>query len=707
MFKRIRKRDGKIVKFETEKITNAITKAGLATGEFGPEIAKPLALKVLNLAQNVITHKTPTVEEIQDVVEEVLLSSPYRKTAKAYILYREQRARVRSIAAKAQVDLVDQYLGRLDWQVNENSNMTFSLQGLNNYVSSEITKIYWLNKIYPSEVRQAHIDGDFHMHDLNILSVYCVGWDLYDLLLEGFRGAAGKIESRPARHLRSALGQVTNFFYTLQGEAAGAQAFSNFDTLMAPFIKYDGLSYNDVKQALQEFVFNINVPTRVGFQAPFTNVTLDLTVPNYYANQGVIIGGKPQDKTYKEFQHEVDLFNKAFLEVMLEGDAKGRVFTFPIPTYNITADFDWENRNLDALWQITSKYGVPYFSNFINSDMSPEDARSMCCRLRIDNRGLKKRGGGLFGASPLTGSTGVVTINMARLGYLAKDEDDFLERLGALMGLAKESLEIKRKALEDFTVASLYPYAKYYLRNIKKRFGEYWKNHFSTIGLIGMNEACLNLFKEGVAQDRARNFTLKVLDFMRDKLLEFQKETGNEFNLEATPGESTSYRLAMIDKKKYPGIICASNGERKKDKPTESGTGQNGIEPFYTNSTHLPVNYTDDIFEVLDLQDKMQTKYTGGTVIHIFAGEKIEDATVVKNLVRKICENYRLPYFTITPTFSICPNHTYIAGEHDTCPRCGTETEIYSRIVGYLRPVSQWNKGKKEEFKRRKTFKLS
>ncbi|MCL0086135.1 ribonucleoside triphosphate reductase [Thermodesulfovibrionales bacterium] len=707
MFKRIRKRDGKIVKFETEKITNAITKAGLATGEFGPEIAKPLALKVLNLAQNVITHKTPTVEEIQDVVEEVLLSSPYRKTAKAYILYREQRARVRSIAAKAQVDLVDQYLGRLDWQVNENSNMTFSLQGLNNYVSSEITKIYWLNKIYPSEVRQAHIDGDFHIHDLNILSVYCVGWDLYDLLLEGFRGAAGKIESRPARHLRSALGQVTNFFYTLQGEAAGAQAFSNFDTLMAPFIKYDGLSYNDVKQALQEFVFNINVPTRVGFQAPFTNVTLDLTVPNYYANQGVIIGGKPQDKTYKEFQHEVDLFNKAFLEVMLEGDAKGRVFTFPIPTYNITADFDWENRNLDALWQITSKYGVPYFSNFINSDMSPEDARSMCCRLRIDNRGLKKRGGGLFGASPLTGSTGVVTINMARLGYLAKDEDDFLERLGALMGLAKESLEIKRKALEDFTVASLYPYAKYYLRNIKKRFGEYWKNHFSTIGLIGMNEACLNLFKEGVAQDRARNFTLKVLDFMRDKLLEFQKETGNEFNLEATPGESTSYRLAMIDKKKYPGIICASNGERKKDKPTESGTEQNGIEPFYTNSTHLPVNYTDDIFEVLDLQDKMQTKYTGGTVIHIFAGEKIEDATVVKNLVRKICENYRLPYFTITPTFSICPNHTYIAGEHDTCPRCGTETEIYSRIVGYLRPVSQWNKGKKEEFKRRKTFKLS
>ncbi|MCL0040099.1 ribonucleoside triphosphate reductase [Thermodesulfovibrionales bacterium] len=707
MFKRIRKRDGKIVKFETEKITNAITKAGLATGEFGPEIAKPLALKVLNLAQNVITHKTPTVEEIQDVVEEVLLSSPYRKTAKAYILYREQRARVRSIAAKAQVDLVDQYLGKLDWQVNENSNMTFSLQGLNNYVSSEITKIYWLNKIYPSEVRQAHIDGDFHIHDLNILSVYCVGWDLYDLLLEGFRGAAGKIESRPARHLRSALGQVTNFFYTLQGEAAGAQAFSNFDTLMAPFIKYDGLSYNDVKQALQEFVFNINVPTRVGFQAPFTNVTLDLTVPNYYANQGVIIGGKPQDKTYKEFQHEVDLFNKAFLEVMLEGDAKGRVFTFPIPTYNITADFDWENRNLDALWQITSKYGVPYFSNFINSDMSPEDARSMCCRLRIDNRGLKKRGGGLFGASPLTGSTGVVTINMARLGYLAKDEDDFLERLGALMGLAKESLEIKRKALEDFTVASLYPYAKYYLRNIKKRFGEYWKNHFSTIGLIGMNEACLNLFKEGVAQDRARNFTLKVLDFMRDKLLEFQKETGNEFNLEATPGESTSYRLAMIDKKKYPGIICASNGERKKDKPTESGTRQNGIEPFYTNSTHLPVNYTDDIFEVLDLQDKMQTKYTGGTVIHIFAGEKIEDATVVKNLVRKICENYRLPYFTITPTFSICPNHTYIAGEHDTCPRCGTETEIYSRIVGYLRPVSQWNKGKKEEFKRRKTFKLS
>ena len=695
MFSKIKKRDGRAVKFDAEKITNAIAKAGAATGEFDYKAAKRLTLKVLNLAEQVIKRKTLAVEEIQDIVEEVLLSSTYRKTAKAYILYRDQHAKIREITTRADIDLVDNYLEQLDWQVNENSNMAFSLQGLNNYISSEISKVYWLNKVYPPEIRQAHINGEFHIHDLNILSVYCVGWDLYDLLMEGFKGASGKIESSPARHFRSALGQVVNFFYTLQGEAAGAQAFSNFDTLLAPFIRYDGLSYKEVKQALQEFIFNINVPTRVGFQTPFTNITLDLTVPETFADQPVIIGGKPQKETYREFQREMDLLNRAFLEVMLEGDAKGRVFTFPIPTYNITKDFNWENPNLDLLWKVTARYGVPYFSNFINSDMKPEDARSMCCRLRLDNRELQKRGGGLFGANPLTGAIGVVTINMPRLGYLAKDGYEFIAELEMLMVLAKESLEIKRKVLEKFTEGNLYPYAKFYLRGVKARLGSYWKNHFSTIGLVGMNEACLNLFGENITSSKGRIFTLKALNSMRDKLLEFQEETGNNYNLEATPAEGTSYRLAKIDKGKYPEIICAGEKEYKK-----------GAEPFYTNSTQLPVNFTDDVFEVMDLQDEMQTRYTGGTVVHLFIGEKIENPETVKNLVRKICENYHLPYFTITPTFSICPGHGYIAGEYEKCPSCDAETEVYSRIVGYLRPVKQWNKGKKEEFTMRKEFKV-
>ncbi|NOR17671.1 ribonucleoside triphosphate reductase [candidate division WOR-3 bacterium] len=695
MFEKIKKRNGMIVKFDADKITKAIADAGIATSEFDKKIAQNLTLKVLSLAQQIITHKIPTVEQIQDIVEEVLLSSPYRKTAKAYIIYRDQHARIREITAKANVNIVDQYLGQNDWQVNENSNMTFSLQGLNNYISSEISKIYWLNKIYPVEIREADISGDFHVHDLNILSVYCVGWDLYDLLLQGFKGVPGKVESKPAKHFRSALGHIVNFFYTLQGEAAGAQAFSNFDTLLAPFIKYDKLNYKEVKQALQEFVFNINVPTRVGFQAPFTNITLDLTVPKYYADQGVIIGGKVQSKTYKDFQEEINTFNKALFEVMMEGDAKGRVFTFPIPTYNITKDFDWENPNLDGLWHMTAKYGVPYFSNFINSDMKPEDARSMCCRLRIDNRELTKRGGSLFGSNPLTGSIGVVTINMPRIGFLSKDEDEFIERVEKLMILAEESLEIKRKILEKFTETDLYPYVKYYLRDVKKRFNEYWKNHFSTIGLVGMDEACLNLLGENIASDNSKAFTLRVLDFMRKKLIQFQEKTGNNYNLEATPAEGTAYRLAKGDKDKYPEIICANEEEYKKGAP-----------PFYTNSTQLPVNFTDDIFEALELQDEIQTKYTGGVVLHIFAGERINDYNIIKVLVRKICENYHLPYFTFTPTFSVCPAHGYLSGEHNECPKCGAQSEIYSRVVGYLRPVKQWNKGKKSEFKLRKTFKV-
>ncbi|TFG37055.1 MAG: ribonucleoside triphosphate reductase, partial [Syntrophobacterales bacterium] len=600
---KIKKRDGRLAKFDAAKITNAIAKAGMATDEFGEREAKKLTIKALNLAEKLFDNKIMTVEEIQDIVEEVLLGSSYRKTAKSYIIYRDQHARLREIANKMEVDLVDQYLKKMDWKINENSNMDYSLQGLNNYLSSEVSKVYWLNKIYPNEIKDAQMNGDFHIHDLSILSVYCVGWDLYDLLIEGFKGASGKVESKPARHLRSALGQIVNFFYTLQGEAAVAQAFSNFDTLLAPFIRYDNLGYKEVKQALQEFIFNINVPTRVGFQTPFTNVTLDVKVPKYYADQGVIIGGEPQNETYKEFQKEMVMFNRAFLQVMAEGDAKGRVFTFPIPTYNITADFDWDNPDLEYLWEMTAKYGVPYFSNFVNSDMNPEDARSMCCRLRIDNRELEKRGGGLFGSNPLTGSIGVTTINMPRIGYLSKTEDEFVNRLDHLMVLAKESLEIKRKVLEKFTDRELYPYTKYYLRGVRQRFGEYWKNHFSTIGLVGMNEACLNLMGKNIADPEGQEFTKRILDFMRNRLLEFQEESGNNYNLEATPAEGTSYSLARKDKEKYPDIICA----------TGNGNRESNAEVFYTNSTQLPVNFTDDIFEALDLQDEIQSRYTGGT----------------------------------------------------------------------------------------------
>jgi len=692
---KIIKRNGQAENFNAAKIAKAIEKAGEATGEFNLETAQKLTVRVLNIIQQMVDGRYPTVEEVQDIVEEVLLTSPYKKTAKSYIIYREQHAHIREISTKFNAGLVNEYLNQTDWRVHENSNMAFSLQGLNNYISSEISKVYWLNNIYPHNIKEAHANAELHIHDLGMISVYCVGWDLQDILVNGFQGALGKMESRPAKHFHSALGQVVNFFYTLQGEAAGAQAFSNFDTLLAPFIRYDGLDYKGVKQALQEFVFNVNVPTRVGFQTPFTNITMDINPPSYFRDQGVIIGGVPQKETYKEFQAEMDLFNKAFLEVMLEGDAKGRVFTFPIPTYNITKDFNWDNPNLALLWEITAKYGVPYFSNFINSDMNPEDARSMCCRLRLDNRELRSRGGGLFGASPLTGSIGVVTVNMPRLGYVAENEKDFFDRLDKLMDTAKESLEIKRKVLEEFTAQGLYPYVKFYLRNMKQRFDQYWKNHFSTIGLIGMNEASLNLLGVSIASEEGKKFAERVLDFMREKLLRFQAETGNNYNLEATPGEGTSYRLAKADKKKFSDITCANEEDYRF-----------GAEPYYTNSTHLPVGYSDDIFEVLDLQDSLQTRYTGGTVLHGFVGEKISNTQGLKSLVKIICERYRLPYFTITPTFSVCPSCGYVAGEHQACPQCEKTCEVYSRVVGYLRPVQQWNKGKKAEFSDRQTYKV-
>ncbi len=696
VFDKIKKRDGRVVEFDGAKITAAIAKAGEATAEFGEREARKLTLRALTLAHELRLGPVPEVEEIQDIVERVLLDTPYYKTAKAYIIYREQHAQIRNIASRASVDLVEQYILKLDWKIKENSNMCFSLQGLNNYISSDVTSEYWLNRIYPPAIRDAHKNGDLHLHDLSLLSVYCVGWDLKDLLKQGFRGVEGKVESAPPRHLRSALGQVVNFFYTLQGEAAGAQAISNFDTLLAPFIRFDDMDYRDVKQALQEFVFNINIPTRVGFQTPFTNITMDLYVPGILKDHPVIIGGKELDVTYGEFQREMDILNRAFAEIMMEGDARGRVFTFPIPTYNITADFDWENPNLEAIWRMTGKYGIPYFSNFVNSDMSPEDARSMCCRLRLDNRELLKRGGGLFGANPLTGSIGVVTINLPRIGFLADTERAFFKRLDEMLGLARDSLAIKRKVLEKFTDKNLYPYSKFYLREIKEASGLYWKNHFSTFGIIGMNEACLNFLGADIAGPEGQAFALKVMDHIRGRIAAMQEETGDIFNLEATPAEGTSYRLAMKDKERYPDIVCAN----------ESGC-RRGEDPYYTNSTQLPVDYTDDIFETLSLQDTLQAKYTGGTVLHIYLGEQVEDIEAVKSLVRKVAGGFRLPYFTLTPTFSVCPAHGYIKGRMEQCPKCGHDTEVYSRVVGYLRPVKQWNDGKQAEFGRRRMFQVA
>ena len=693
MYKSIKKRDGRTAKFDRKKIEKAIERAGLETGEFDAAQAVELTDKVLGVLETRNQKRLPSVEDIQDIVEDALIDSKFKKTAKAYIIYRDQHKKLREITSNAHVDLIDKYLENLDWKVNENSNMGYSLQGLNNYVSAEITKTYWLDKIYTSKIGQAHKEGDLHIHDLNLLSVYCVGWDLTDLLQEGFTGVAGKVASKPAKHFRSALGQVVNFFYTLQGEAAGAQAFSDFDTLLAPFIRADKLSYEEVKQAIQEFVFNVNVPTRVGFQTPFTNITLDLECPKHMADNPVIIGGEMQDTTYGEYQEEMNMLNKALLEVLSEGDANGRVFTFPIPTVNITKDFNWDNPVIESLWEASAKYGIPYFSNFINSDMDPEDARSMCCRLRIDNRQLEYRGGGLFGSNPMTGSVGVVTINLPRLALKSKNEKEFFKGLAELMDMAKDSLETKRKVLERLTDANLYPYTKFYLRNIKQRFNQYWKNHFSTIGLIGTNEAALNLLGVDIGTEKGKAFAEKTLDFMRDRLVKYQKETGNNYNLEATPAEGTTYRLAQLDKASFPDRAHFANG-----------IGAEVKCPFYTNSSHLPVNYTDDLFELMDLQDNLQTKYTGGTVIHFFLGERMDDPQTLKKLVKTICENYKLPYFTFSPSFSICKNHGYIVGEHPECPKCGEATEVYSRVVGFLRPVSQWNKGKQAEFEMREHY---
>ncbi len=577
---------------------------------------------------------------------------------------------------------IDEYLERSDWRVHANANQGYSLGGMILNISGKITASYWLNRVYPEGVRRAHVEGDFHIHDLDLFAGYCAGWSLRQLLEEGFNGVPGRVESGPAKHFETALGQMVNFLGTLQNEWAGAQAFSSFDTLLAPYVKNDGLSYQQVRQAVQQFVFNLNVPSRWGMQTPFTNITLDWTVPEDLAGTNPRIAGTPQPYTYADCRSEMDMINRAFIEVMTAGDAKGRVFTFPIPTYNITKDFVWDSPNAELLFGMTAKYGIPYFQNFVNSALDPKDVRSMCCRLQLDLRALKARGGGLFGSAEMTGSVGVVTINLARIGYLAGDKDDFLVRLGALMDLAKDSLEIKRAQVQKNIDSGLLPYTKRYLGTLR--------NHFSTIGLNGMNEAALNLLGVGIASPEGRAFALETLDFMRERLVRYQEETGHLYNLEATPAEGTTYRFAKEDRARWPDIA-------------QAGTTQ---APYYTNSSHLPVGHTDDPLAALDHQDGLQTRYTGGTVLHLFLGERVRDWKACARFVRKVAEGYRLPYFTLTPTFSVCPSHGYLAGEVPECAACGARCEVWSRVVGYFRPVDQWNIGKRSEYVQRQEYSM-
>lgn len=691
MLTQIIKRDRTIVPFKKEKIVLAIFKAASAVGGNDFATSEKLGDEVVGIAEIQYPDGTAEVEGIQDIVEKVLIENGHTKTAKAFILYREKRrsARESNALIGATINMFSEYLNDRDWQINENANTQKSINGLNNYVREAFTKNYWLHEIYPEEIRNAHLSGEIHIHDLGFFGPYCAGWDLRQILMDGFGGVSGKVESTPPKHLRSFLGQVVNSTFTTQGESAGAQAWSSFDTYCAPFIRYDQLNYKGVKQALQEFIFNLNVPTRVGFQCPFSNLTFDIIVPRTLKDQNVIIGGKIAEETYGDFQAEMDLFNLAFCDVMMEGDSKGRVFTFPIPTINVTKDFNWDSPVVNKFMEITCKYGIPYFSNYINSDLSPEDALSMCCRLRIDTAELRKRGGGLFGSNPLTGSVGVVTIDLPRLAYISKSETEFYTRLFQQMNTARKSLEIKRKVIEEQTAKGLYPYAANYLRDVKKRTGSYWYNHFNTIGLIGMNEASQNLLgaEYDLTTKEGQAFAVKTLNYMRNVIKDIQDETGHYYNLEATPAEGTSYRLAKQDKERYPEIITA-------------GTDV----PYYTNSTQLPVGYTDDIFQTLELQDELQSLYTGGTVLHFYLGEQIKDIGVAKALIKKIFTNYKLPYISLTPTFSICNDHGYISGEHFTCPECGKPAEVWSRVVGYLRPVQNFNKGKKEEYKLRKKY---
>lgn len=683
------KRDGKIVNFNLEKIKNAITLAFDACEiQYHPDMIDFLVLKVTADYEPKIKDGTIGVEDIQDSVESVLIKAGYDAVAKAYILYRKQREKLRNLSSTV-VDykqIVDNYLHINDWRVKENSTVTYSVGGLILSNSGAITANYWLSEVYDEEIGNAHRNADLHIHDLSMLTGYCAGWSLKQLIQEGLGGVVGKIQSSPASHLSTLCNQMVNFLGIMQNEWAGAQAFSSFDTYLAPFVKVDNLSQKEVKQCIQSFVYGVNTPSRWGTQAPFSNITLDWTVPADLAELNCIVGGKEMDFKYKDCKKEMDMVNKAFIEIMIEGDANGRGFQYPIPTYSITRDFDWsETENNKLLFEMTAKYGTPYFSNYINSDMEPSDVRSMCCRLRLDLRELRKKSGGFFGSGESTGSVGVVTINMPRIAYLAKSEQDFYSRLDKMMDIAARSLKVKRTVITKLLESGLYPYTQHYLGT--------FANHFSTIGLVGMNEACLNAkwLKKDLTHKDSQDFTVDVLNHMRERLSDYQEKYGDLYNLEATPAESTAYRLAKHDKERFPDIITAN----------ENGT------PYYTNSSHLPVGYTEDIFSALDIQDNLQTLYTSGTVFHAFLGEKLPDWKAAANLVRKIAENYKLPYYTMSPTYSVCKTHGYLAGEQYTCPECGEKTEVYSRITGYYRPVQNWNDGKSQEFKDRKVYDIA
>lgn len=680
------KRDGSKVLFDISKITKAITKAFKSVDrKYDESQINLLALSVTSKFDSKISNDAISVEDIQDCVEQTLMETGFTDVAKSYILYRKNHEKLRNTNTLLDYKkIVDNYIHVNDWRVKENSTVTYSIGGLILSNSGAITANYWLSEVYDEEIANAHRNADIHLHDLSMLSGYCAGWSLKQLITEGLGGVSGKITSAPAKHLSVLCNQMVNFLGIMQNEWAGAQAFSSFDTYLAPFVKADNLSYEEVKKCIESFVYGCNIPARWGTQAPFTNITLDWVVPEDLAEQNCIVGGKLMDFKYKDCKKEMDMVNKAFIETMIEGDANGRGFQYPIPTYSITNDFDWsETENNKLLFEMTAKYGTPYFSNYVNSDMKPSDIRSMCCRLRLDLRELRKKSGGYFGSGESTGSIGVVTINLPRIAYLSKDKEDFYARLDHMMDVSARSLSIKRKVISKLLDDGLYPYTKHYLGS--------FKNHFSTIGLVGMNEVGLNAnwLRKDLTHKETQDFAVEVLNHMRDRLVKYQEEYGDLYNLEATPAESTSYRLAKHDKERYPDIITAS---------------ENGKTPYYTNSSHLPVGYTDDIFTALDVQDRLQTLYTSGTVFHAFLGEKLPDWKAAANLVRKIAENYRLPYYTMSPTYSVCKEHGYIAGEHFICPKCGQKTEVYSRITGYYRPVQNWNDGKLEEYKERKTY---
>ena len=698
----IRKREGTLVPYNRQKITNAIWGAFQAVGGTDPLLAERMAVCVEDeIAKKFHDNDIPSVERIQDIVEDVLMNNGYNIAARAYITYRNQHMKIRN-AKKLTIGIKDTFNGYLkgtNWRVKENSNVNYSIGGLILHVAGEVTTNYWLDEIYTEEIAKHHREGRFHIHDLQMFSGYCAGWSLRDLINEGLGGVDGKIASAPAKHLNTLVQQMVNFLGCLQNEWAGAQAFSSVDTFLAPFVWADKLTYQEVKQAIQSFVFDVNIPSRWGSQAPFTNVTFDWICPKDLASQPAVIGGKAIDKAYGEFQAEMDMINKAFLEVFLEGDANGRGFMYPIPTYNITKDFNWDSENSKLLWEMTGKYGTPYFQNFINSELNPADVRSMCCRLQLSLKELSKRGGGQFGSAEMTGSIGVVTINLPKIGYLTHGSEKlFFDSLNRCMDVAKDSLEMKRKTVLRLLDEGLFPYTKKYLGRVKrtvtiKDTGEKitlneLSNHFSTIGIIGMNEACKNFMGKDMLDVEARAFAKKVLNHMRERLTKYQEETGNFYNLEATPGEGTSHRLAGIDRELYPEMIIPG-----------------GESPYYTNSTQLPVEATDDVFNALNMQEGLQTLYTGGTVHHGFIGEMIEDTEVVSSLVKKIASRYKIPYFTITPTYSVCESHGYFSGEQPQCPMCDKETEVYSRIVGYYRPIKNWNKGKRKEYDHRTAYK--